>query len=345
MPRKTPAVGILLLLFLLACNLASNLPTGSDDGIQEGTAVALANTQLAQTRMSLDLQLTMTAMARSVPQSTNTPLPTNTPRSSATQSVVTVRVSVETNCRTGPGNPYPIVDVLAVGQTAEVIGRNASSDTWIIRLPSNPSVTCWLWGQYATVSGNGAALPVYPSPPTPIPVGGSTASLTVVNNSSQAVFYLYISPTTNSSWGDDQLGASTIPAGSSYTFTGLTPGSYDLKAEDSGHNIIQTWMGVSLTGSVTWTLPSSGGGGSTASLTVVNNSGQAIWYLYISPTTNSSWGDDQLGVNTIPAGSSYTFTGLTPGSYDLKAEDSAHNALKTWMGVSLTGSTTWTITP
>jgi len=36
-------------------------------------------------------------------------------------------------------------------------------------LPSNPAVTCWLWGQYATVLGNTDGLPAINPPPIPTP--------------------------------------------------------------------------------------------------------------------------------------------------------------------------------
>jgi len=57
----------------------------------------------------------------------------------------------------------------------------------------------------------------------------------------------------------------------------------------------------------------------TASLQVVNTSGQTIYYFYISPDASSNWGNDQLGSNTIPSGSTFTFTDIAPGTYDLQA--------------------------
>jgi hypothetical protein len=55
-----------------------------------------------------------------------------------------------------------------VGQTAEVVGKNSSTNYWIIKIPGNASGTCWLWGQYATVSGDTSALAEATVPPTPI---------------------------------------------------------------------------------------------------------------------------------------------------------------------------------
>jgi hypothetical protein len=60
--------------------------------------------------------------------------------------------------------------------------------------------------------------------------------------------------------------------------------------------------------------------GPTASLQVVNTSGFTIYYIYISPDASADWGPDQLGsANTIPSGTTFTFTDITPGTYDLEA--------------------------
>jgi hypothetical protein len=48
---------------------------------------------------------------------------------------------------------------------AVVVGRHSPSGYWIVNMPNGG--TCWLWGQYATVSGNVASLPEYSQPPTP----------------------------------------------------------------------------------------------------------------------------------------------------------------------------------
>jgi uncharacterized protein YgiM (DUF1202 family) len=86
---------------------------------------------------------------------------------------VTVLVSVDTNCRSGPGAGYSYLGALLVGEVAEVVGRNQESTYWIINNPDQPGGTCWLWGQYASVSGNIYGLPVYSAPgwTTPVPSG------------------------------------------------------------------------------------------------------------------------------------------------------------------------------
>ena len=109
-----------------------------------------------------------TSSSTAVPSLTMTPLTLSTATAALSPGVVQVSVSVSTNCRVGPGIAYTRVGLLQVGETAEVVGRYSTDDYWIIRTPGSPSSTCWLWGQYATVSGNTSALPVF-TPPAPPP--------------------------------------------------------------------------------------------------------------------------------------------------------------------------------
>lgn len=168
-------LSILLMTALVACSLSFTAPgNGSAGGpttdSQGLIGQAVTQTFAAQTQIALAVQQTMAAMVTDTPSVTPSPTFTFTPETTR------VTVSVETNCRSGPGLPYDILGVLPVGQSAEVIGRNAYGDTWIIRLPSNPVIICWLWGQYATVTGNTSGLTVYIPPPTPTPAPGFSLS-------------------------------------------------------------------------------------------------------------------------------------------------------------------------
>jgi hypothetical protein len=107
----------------------------------------------------------------STPSITLEPTATFTP----TSSVPLVSVSVDTNCRFGPGKDFELVGALLVGEQADIIGRDPSSTYWYIKNPDNVGF-CWLWGYYATTNGEIASLPVFtPMPtltptPTPTPV-------------------------------------------------------------------------------------------------------------------------------------------------------------------------------
>ncbi len=156
---------VFLYVFLMIMLSACNLPSGE-----------------TPTEEVSDLALTVTAQAlllqnSPTPEFTATPQFTATPGFTSTPSVPQVTVSVNTNCRSGPSVQYDIIDSLLVGQTGTVVGKNSQTGYWIInRL--NGSGTCWLFPQYATVSGNTANLPEYPIPPTPTPSKTPTPTAT-----------------------------------------------------------------------------------------------------------------------------------------------------------------------
>lgn len=176
MPKSNPI--LLSVTALLVLSLACTAPTitfvTTPDQSWPETAIAqtvsAASTQIAQ-------QLLPT-LGPATPSSTFTPEPptftptitlTPTPLFTSTPLVPLISVSVATNCRIGPGRIYDRVGALLVGEFAEIVGRDLNGTYWYIRNPDSSNGFCWLWGEYATVSGNFAALPVFTPPPTPTP--------------------------------------------------------------------------------------------------------------------------------------------------------------------------------
>lgn len=128
---------------------------GADDGGGNGSAA----------EPSLTTAPSPTATETLVPTFTLTATITLTP----TLSTPMVSVSVDTNCRTGPGKIYDYIGALLVGEEAEVVGQSMDGLYWIIKNPDRAG-ECWLWANYATVNGPIAGLPKYTPPPTPTPV-------------------------------------------------------------------------------------------------------------------------------------------------------------------------------
>lgn len=93
--------------------------------------------------------------------------PTQTGEYSAQGPVV--QVSVDTNCRTGPGKSYKYVGGLFVGDQAVVAGKDPSGEYWYITNPDQEDGFCWIWGKYAQLTGSTSPLPVYTPGPTPKP--------------------------------------------------------------------------------------------------------------------------------------------------------------------------------
>ncbi|MCK6539590.1 MAG: hypothetical protein L6Q26_05990 [Anaerolineales bacterium] len=143
----------------------------------------LINTMVAQTFSAIQIQSAVPATATptftpEIPTLTSTATLSPTPEFTATPSVPQIRVSVPTNCRVGPGRVYDRVGALLVDEVTEVYGRDPTGNYWYVRNPDVNGGFCWLWGEYAALSGNFQVLPVFTPPPTPTPVPAFTASYT-----------------------------------------------------------------------------------------------------------------------------------------------------------------------
>ena len=94
----------------------------------------------------------------------------------------TVKVSLSTNCRTGPGISYPKLSVFQTGKSTGLVGRDKKSTYWIIKDPGQTGKVCWIWGYYATTKGDIKNLTVYSAPGlltqkasfTPVPTAKKT---------------------------------------------------------------------------------------------------------------------------------------------------------------------------
>jgi hypothetical protein len=164
--------GRFLVLGLICVTTGCNLHlTGAN--VVNPTVLALAQTALYQTGAAKTGDGALESPDAPLPENTVTltPTATSTPTITLTNTPdrVTITVSQNTNCRTGPEKQFDLVGIMMMGETAEAIGRNEQKTYWVIRLPSNTAKTCWLWYEWATVVGNGDALPIIQSPPTPTP--------------------------------------------------------------------------------------------------------------------------------------------------------------------------------
>jgi hypothetical protein len=170
---------ILFLLVILSIAISScNLPTGI---IPAGNPPDLVATITAQALLLQSPTQTLAVAVAEVQVEANTPTATNTPevvqpiaitetpQPTSTAGVPTVTVSADTNCRSGPGVSFSSDYSLLIGQSAEVVGKNTPTNYWIINVPGKAGATCWLWGKYATVSGDTSGLKEYEIPATPTP--------------------------------------------------------------------------------------------------------------------------------------------------------------------------------
>ena len=164
--HSIPVFIVSLLIVSLACVLPGTIaPTPVDQNI--------INTSIAQTIGARQTEAALNNPATATftlepPTLTLEPTLSPTPDYTATSTAPMISVSEDTNCRVGPGKLYERVSMLLVGETAEIVGRESRGEYWLIRNPDNSSEFCWVWGEYASISGNLFTLFIVTPPPPPV---------------------------------------------------------------------------------------------------------------------------------------------------------------------------------
>jgi hypothetical protein len=174
--RSTVLVSILI-AFVLLMITSCNLPSAEQDSFQTSVAGTIAAENAASPpEEAQDAQLPPPDIPIPTLTFTFSPTFTLSPTITASPTITLtptldkpmVSVSTSTNCRTGPGTIYDIIGVLMVGEQAEVVGKGEWGNYWIIKNPDGAG-ECWLWSNYATVTGPTDGMTVYSPPPTPTP--------------------------------------------------------------------------------------------------------------------------------------------------------------------------------
>jgi hypothetical protein len=156
-----------------------------------------------QPTLSATLESTSTSTFTPTFTPTETLTPTSTlsatPTLTFTPLVPLISVSVATNCRNGPGKVYDLVGALLVGVVAEVYGRDPTNNYWYIRNTDWGAEYCWVWGEYATLTGPFLLLPIFTPPPTPTPTFTPSPTLTPTPSPAFKADYTSLD-TCNGSW-------------------------------------------------------------------------------------------------------------------------------------------------
>ena len=141
------------------------------------------------------------------------------------------------------------------------------------------------------------------------------SSIHIANRTGYVIYYVYISPATSTSWGTDRLGSSVLINGQNLSINSLDLSSnnlYDIMLIDED-NDTYTMRNISLSPNQTieFTLSDIDRGTATnyssmtnSFITIENRTGYTVWYLYVSPTSSTSWGADLLGDDVLLSGHS-----------------------------------------
>jgi hypothetical protein len=148
--------------------------------------------------------------------------PSDTPEPTATATLgpPMLSVSVDTNCRFGPGEVYDYLGAILVGEEELVTGKLADESFWQIENPDAPPPHCWVWGMYASISGDKSGIPILTPPPTPTPAPGSISGYTFIDGNYNGV--------RDASEVDDYVNGAII-----HLKTGACPGGADIATTES----------------------------------------------------------------------------------------------------------------
>jgi len=159
-----------------------------------------------------------------------------------------------------------------------------------------------------------------PEAAAPVPAV-TTGTLRFHNGATVQIDHGYLSPTTTTTWGPDQL-STPLLAGTYGDLTNITAGTYDAKAR-----VIRTF---SIYSGYLYTIPIVAGStfnlyctnsSFTGSIKMFNNALPAsnITELYVSPTTSTTWGVNQITSPILPSASAYIYDVFTTptATYDI----------------------------
>lgn len=150
---------IVLLILSVACSQSGTIVPPDPNAAQTAIVETINAIQAAATATKIPVD-----SAPTLELSTATASLSPTPESTATPTTPQISVSVDTFCRLGPGREYEKVGILLVGETTEIVARDAIGQFWYVRNPDIGVDFCWMSGEYATLSGNYPALLIQTPP-------------------------------------------------------------------------------------------------------------------------------------------------------------------------------------
>lgn len=97
------------------------------------------------------------------------------------------------------------------------------------------------YGGYAQQGGQEQGMPAAAASQAQQPIASSTAqqataTLAITNSSNEGIFFVYLSPSSDSSWGTDRLGNDVLHRGGTLTLSNIPPGQWDLRVVDASGN-------------------------------------------------------------------------------------------------------------
>jgi hypothetical protein len=166
--KKKNLMSIMALVFAtLACGLPTPATVGDEPNF-EATLLAVTITALEQIQNAPAVAPTDNQAAPQAPANSPVPDVPAAPIETTTPSKPMLSVSVNTNCRSGPGLKYPITGSILINGSFEVVAQAPSSTLYVIIRNPDGGADCWAWLEHATVTGVINNLPILAIPPIPL---------------------------------------------------------------------------------------------------------------------------------------------------------------------------------
>ena len=168
---------------MLACNASLGASQASQAPAQSAAAVPPSETPAVP------------ATGTPLPLPADTPTSTPTPTSSV---AMLAPRDKPVNCRFGPGTVYVSVGSgLAIGSSAQILGKSADGGWWQIQDPSSPGQKCWVGSGVTNTTGDLSTIPVVAAPPAVVTAVTASASVSYLACGGPNVIVFSGSITTN----------------------------------------------------------------------------------------------------------------------------------------------------
>ncbi len=163
--------------------------------------------------------------------------------------------------------------------------------------------------------------------------------LTIDNQTGQPICEVYISPHSETNFGENQLKEDErIESGQKHAFQ-VAAGEYDLLVRNCAQETV--FAQDEVTAESHFTI----GGADTQPLRLRNRTGVEICYVYFAPVQSGTWGEDQLAkVESIHSGETRIFH-QPAGSYHVRAAGCDDQTIAETRDVDLTQPYEWVIAP
>jgi len=160
-----------------------------------------------------------------------------------------------------------------------------------------------------------------------VAAGTMDTYVTVWNQAGVQICAIYVSPSSDTAWGDPDW-SGTLYTGNSITVYDLWPDSWDIRVDDCSGGTLETAYEMWFEGPEVYTTYGEGSTeNASTDLTIENQSGDAICQVYVSLSSDTTWGNPDW-TGTLYYDDVVTIYGLWPDYWDLSLRDCSGNVIE-----------------